>query len=103
MDEFKHLANILKKAFPEYQVSVRRVKMPDGDLGDCGKKGKKFFIRIDKNSKLPVQLLILVHEFSHILAWDDPNDHGGKWGRAYAKVYNIYVNEYINEGNEEST
>jgi hypothetical protein len=46
---------------------------------------------------------ILVHEWAHILAWDAPGDeHGGAWGRAYSRVYRIYLKEYVeayNNGN----
>lgn len=99
MDNFRRLTNMLKSNFPEYKVSVRRCKMPNGDVGDCDKKGKNFFIRVDKFKSEDEQFWILVHEFPHVLAWDDPDDHGSMWGRAYAKCYKIYE-KFIDELNE---
>lgn len=98
MDDFRRLTNMLKKAFPEYKVSVRRSKMPNGDIGDCDKKGKNFFIRIDRFRSEDEQFLILVHEFAHVFAWDDPEDHGKKWGKAYSDCYKIYE-KFIEELN----
>lgn len=104
MDDFRRLSNMLKCKFPEYKVSVRRSKMPNGDIGDCDKKGKKFVIRIDKFKEESEQFLILVHEFAHVPAWDDPDDHGVMWCKAYAKCYKIYeefIDKINNENNED--
>ena len=99
MDDFKQLAKIFKKSFPEYKINIRRTKISRKSFGDCcclNKAKKHFLIRIDKSGEIQEQILILIHEMAHVIAWDDPDDHGKPWGKAYSTVYNIYLDEFVN-------
>jgi len=103
---YRKILGILKAKFPEYKVSVRRVKLPDTLCGDCrlvnGKrKIKEFHIRINNHLNEELAIDTLVHEWAHILAWDAPGDeHGAAWGRAYSRVYRIYLKEYVEAYND---
>lgn len=104
---YRKILNILKAKFPEYKVSVRRVKLPNTLYGDCSlinnkKKRREFFIRINNVLNEESAIDILVHEWAHILAWDAPgDDHGEAWGKAYSKVYRIYLKEYVEAYNND--
>ena len=103
---YRKIVSILKAKFPEYKVSVRRLRLPDGLCGDCAlingkRKRKEFRIRISNRMSEEMAIDTLVHEWAHILAWDAPGDeHGPAWGRAYSKVYRIYLTEYVDAYNE---
>mgnify|MGYP001354812276 CR=1 FL=1 len=98
---YRKIVQIIKKNFPEYKVSVRRTKLPDTLCGDCRlvngkKKRKEFLIRINNRLSEDLAIETFVHEWAHVIAWHAPgDDHGCHWGRAYSKVYRIYLNEYV--------
>jgi hypothetical protein len=99
MDDFRQLAKIFKKEFPEYKVSIRRVKMADGDAGECNKLSKdKFLIKVNKKTNHDEQLLWLLHEVAHMLSWEHKgDDHSIHWGKAYAKCYKIYLEKFVED------
>jgi len=101
MDDFKRLAKIFKENFPEYLIRVRRVKMASGDAGDCeciSKSKNEFLIRINKDIEKDEQLLWLIHECAHVISWKyKGDDHSLHWGKAYSKVYNIYLEKFIGD------
>lgn len=103
MDNFKILSKIFKDTFPEYKISIRRVKMGEGNPGDCDYLGKnKFRIRINNTVELDEQLLWLLHEVAHVLSWHSKgkDDHNADFGKAYAKCYRIYLEKFIGEDDE---
>lgn len=101
MKTLRAITNILKKCFPEYEIHVRRVVVPRDIDGDCRlvdnrKKRPEFLIRIDRNIDEETAVQVLLHEISHCVAWHEPgSDHGPAWGRAFARVYRIYLKEWI--------
>lgn len=101
MNNFRQLAKIFKSTFHNHEVSIRRVKLPDWVSGECDKKGKKFFVTINNKSPEAEQIQTLIHEVAHMIAWDDPDDHGNKWGKAYSKVYKIYLDKFVNGPEDE--
>ena len=103
MYDFKHLAKTYKKTLTTYKISIRRVKMGQNDGGDCqllSKAKNHFRIRINKKADDEAQMQTLIHEIAHMIAWDDPDDHGQKWGKAYAKSYKIFLDEFYPEDAE---
>ncbi len=90
----------LRKEFPTYYLPVqtRQIALKDG-CGDCGihssfKMQSDFFlIRINKNDTFQVKVDTLLHEWAHTLTWCDTEyeDHSGKWGEAYARIYRAWL------------
>jgi predicted SprT family Zn-dependent metalloprotease len=96
MKEFDLLVRILRKEFKDFKFRVRRLKLAAGAYGTCEKKGDVFFISIHKDLNEDLAIHILVHELAHMLVWDEPGDiHNEKWGKAYSRVYRIFVNKYV--------
>ena len=94
---FRKVALFLKKSklAPE-PVSILRVKLRDTLDGQCELKDDKFIIKI--NRKLPenYSVDVLLHEIAHAVAWDKDTDvHGPNWGKAYSKVYRLYLEKFI--------
>ena len=84
---FKKTLNVPQK------VSVRRTKMPKDYDGDCILKDDIFYVRIDKNIPQWYAIDVLIHELAHVLAWgkDLTDVHGACWGKAYSKVYRLFL------------
>jgi hypothetical protein len=105
MQYYRKLVNILKATYPEYNVSVRRLKLSDTLHGDCTllhRKTNKFLIRINNALDENLAAETLTHEWAHILAWHSPGDeHNIAWGKAYSIIYRIYLAEYVEAINEE--
>lgn len=101
MKDYRHFVKILKSKYPEFNVSIRRVKLPNTLYGDCSlisksKKNRKFLIRINNKLTEDVAISFLIHEFAHVLAWDHPGDwHGPYWGKCYSTIYRIYLTDYL--------
>lgn len=94
MKEFGQLVRIFRREFKDLKFKVRRLKLLTS-YGTCEKKGDVFLISIDKNLNEDLSIHIFVHEFAHMLVWDEPgNIHNEKWGKAYSRVYRIYVDKY---------
>lgn len=102
MRNYRRVVAILKQKFPEYHVSVRRVRLGKYVFGDCNKVGKnKFLIRIKNSLPSTYAIDILLHEWAHVLAWHSPGeDHGMNWGKAYSKVYRVFEDEFLEEKSE---
>lgn len=81
-----------------YPFIIRRVKMPNGYDGDCRIKNNKFLIRVEKSLSEHYSIDVLIHEVSHCLSWEEENEHGVAWGKAYSKVYRKFLEwlEWIN-------
>lgn len=100
-DRFKKVVRVFKEQCPlAFTVVVRRVLLVGLD-GYCEKKGKRFFIAINKDLDENRAIDTLVHEWAHGRAWNhlmdvaskedfDRRVHDASWGVAYAEVYRIY-------------
>jgi hypothetical protein len=108
--DFNQVVRFLKKKLPaQYKVSVRRKFLSGDTAADVGlenhkTKGKYFLIRIDKRLQNDAAILILLHEWAHVLTWtndaewlkgeeDWKKDHDRRWAIAYCKVYNTFYEE----------
>jgi hypothetical protein len=91
-NRFYSLVRFLKNKL-SVSFSVRRVKCPKNTLGDCCYYGKKYLVRVDKNLPEIFAMEVVCHEASHCLSWhsSDKDDHGPAFGRAYAKVYRLFL------------
>jgi Zn-dependent peptidase ImmA (M78 family) len=84
------------KCETKYPVSIQRVKLADSCHGYCQLKNKKFLIRINRDLDVATAIDTLIHELAHAIAWDAKGDiHGTEWGKAYSKVYRLYLKECI--------
>lgn len=106
MSNFNKLRNLLKKQFPQYKVSVRRVKLKKayGTWQVIDRKKKMFLIKIDKSATEGEQIDSLCHEWSHICQADNTfeglNQHHSAWGITYAKLYRLYEENILKNHDE---
>jgi hypothetical protein len=91
----RKVANYFKKSnLAPYPLSIKRVKLKDD--GQCEFKNKKFFIRINRELPENHSIDVLIHEVAHALSWNKDEDiHGPSWGKAYSKVYRIFLENFI--------
>ena len=88
------LATHYRKAFPDYPFSLSLCDLGQEYLGLTYKVGDKWKIELDHSFDTELQLHILIHEFAHVLSWDQvkfQSRHGVMWGRAYSKAYRSYL------------
>lgn len=99
MREFHQVVQIFRKHLSAYKFKVRRLKLAPKFYGTCEKKeGGVFFISISNTLNEDLAIHILIHELAHMLTWDEPGDlHNTEWGKAYSKVYRMFVSKYIHE------
>lgn len=93
MELYRKVTNALKQSYPEFTVSVRRVKVPKGIAGDCHKSNGIYKIRIDRELNETSAIDTLLHEFAHVPSWSEwckHELHGPQWADHYAKCYRIY-------------
>jgi hypothetical protein len=98
--DFRKAVSICKKFSKcTCPIYVRRSKISDNLDGYCTKLTNRFEIRINRQLPLYVSVDVLLHEVAHAMAWDkDIDDHGDNWGKAYSKIYRIFLREYFGEG-----
>ncbi len=107
---FNRLVKLLEENIPPaFPIVVRRSRITPKLNGDCSKTKKKFLIRINNQLSENEAIHILLHEWSHAIAWNHlhdspkPNDwHDASWGVAYSKVYNIYEKVFVAQIDEEN-
>jgi hypothetical protein len=90
---YRELVNRLKLAYPQYDVSIRRVKISKKLSGDCDKRGNGWRIRICNKLNDSESADTLIHEFAHVPSWDEwvaTGSHGPQWAKHYARCYKIY-------------
>jgi hypothetical protein len=96
-DYFREVANFLKNSnlIVDF-ISIRRLKLREGLDGLCEKKDNKFIIKVNSNLNENYSIDVLIHEFAHAVAWDkDADIHGPNWGKAYSKVYRVFLEKFI--------
>lgn len=86
-----------KANFPaKCPVSIRRVKLSSKFDAVCIFKNNNFLIKI--NNLLPEHEAIeaLIHEYAHVLSWDDfvDEEHCNEWGKAYSKIYRAFIKNF---------
>lgn len=98
MSEFDLAVRIFRKEFKNFKFRVRRISTK-ASYGTCQKRGDVFFISIHKDLNDELAIHILVHELAHMITWDkcieSEEIHDDRWGKAYSKVYRLYVDKYV--------
>ena len=97
-DYFREVASFFKNSnLVNEPLSVRRVKIREGLDGLCEKKNDRFVIKVNINLTENYSIDVLIHEVAHAVAWDkDADIHGPNWGKAYSKVYRLFLEKFIN-------
>jgi hypothetical protein len=93
---FKKVATFFKNSnLVDKPVNIRRSKLKGLD-GICEDKNDKFVIKVNQELSENHSIDVLIHEFAHAVAWDkDVNIHGPNWGKAYSKVYCIFLENFV--------
>lgn len=99
MKTYRKVVSLLKSKCPTVlPVSVRRTKLPKGHDGICQVKESHFLIRIDRNLKEHEAIETLIHEWAHAIAWPKCEaQHSDEWGKAYSRVYRLFLKEFLEE------
>jgi hypothetical protein len=88
-EQYNNLARFLKSKYKR-KLNIVRVRLRND--GWCIKDGNDFSIRINRGLSEELAIETLIHEFAHILSWQqEDDDHGPKWGIAYSKVYRLFL------------
>ena len=98
MQDYRQVLRLLKQKCPaDKPVRVRRVKVPKDRFGDCDQYKDYYLIRICRKLKEKQAIDILLHEYAHAISWDKSHsdDHCNEWGKAYSKVYRLYLKEFV--------
>lgn len=97
MKQFRKSIIFLKKTFPtNLPVKVRRVHLKNELDGECVKYKDFFSIKVQKDLEEHQAIEVLLHEFAHVLSWDETKDfHSKKWGEEYARVYRSYLSKFL--------
>ena len=90
---YNALIRHLKQNLPlKHKVEVRRMYVSRKICGDCSFSKDRFLIRINKNLSEDLAIETAIHEFGHVLCWDNVgDDHGLHWGKAYSIVYREFL------------
>lgn len=98
-DYFREVAEFFKNSnLVDIAISVRRSKLKNGLDGLCEKKNDKFIVKVNANLAENYSIDVLIHEIAHAVAWNKDTDiHGINWGKAYSKVYRMFLEKFIEE------
>jgi len=98
-DYFREVASFFKNSnLVDEPISVRRMKIRNGLDGLCEKRNDKFVIKVSSNLGENYSIDVLIHEVAHAVAWDKDTDiHGPNWGRAYSKVYRLFLEKFVSD------
>lgn len=107
--EFKHTLDWLKMGCPTAMpVVVRFALLPETMLGNCTRRERRFVIKLNDRMGEHQACDVLVHEWSHAMAWSlsldalanrkDTNPaefellcHDETWGCAYSRAWRVYT------------
>ena len=97
--KIRALFKIFKKYIPisrPVKLIVRKLAFDDGMCGWAGDGRKGFIISVSKELCYNCKVDTIVHEYAHAITmaggdYDSREDHDGKWGEAYDKVYRCFL------------
>jgi hypothetical protein len=65
--------------------------LAQGLFGQSWSTGDAYVIELDRSLPEVMRVAVLIHEYAHVLVWnqgEDPQDqHGEAWGKAYSLVF----------------
>lgn len=96
---YRKVLNFLKAEFPaDFPVSIRRLKLSNRLDGDCLLMEDHYRIRINRALSENEAIDTLIHEYSHVLAWNRCNTdyHCNEWGKAYSRIYRKFLKVFVN-------
>jgi len=80
----------------EKPIVIRRVRLKASLDGQCEIKNDVFLVKINRILSENYSIDVMIHEVAHAVAWDkDVDVHGPNWGRAYSKVYRLFLENFI--------
>lgn len=87
----------VKVSFP--RVNPRRVK--NREWGECYRRGKRMYIRIDSRLTWHIAMDTLIHEWAHAISLKHESlesqrrfgVHDEEWGMNYARIYRAFFDE----------
>lgn len=96
-DYFHQVATFFKDSKVVIEpISVRRVILKSGLDGLCEKRDDRFLIKVNRELSENYSVDVLLHEIAHAISWDkDADIHGPSWGRAYSKVYRMFLRKFL--------
>lgn len=96
-DLYRRVATFFKNSnLVEKPLVIRRVKLKSSLDGQCELKNDSFHIKINRILSENYSIDVMIHEVAHAVAWDKDNDiHGPNWGKAYSKVYRLFLENFI--------
>jgi len=97
MHSFRKLTRILKQAYPQYTITVRRRTQPDA--GNCWRSNdddpNEFKITIDRSLGEDAACDALMHEFAHCPSYDEwertGEEHNPVWAYHHGECYKLFV------------
>jgi hypothetical protein len=97
MHYYRRLVIRLKRAYPQYKVTIRRVEIKSGDYGFTGRyKGSKdrFWITIANRLNESDACHALTHEFAHVPPFEEWErtgvEHNPVWAYHHGVCYEIF-------------
>ena len=103
LSEFKKTTRDLRVLVPPvWPITVRRLKLPESDHGDCtfvrdSKKGPHFIIRLNRELSEDALIFALIHEWAHALSWGSDSHriahHGPEWGLAISRIWQALLED----------
>lgn len=79
----------------EKPLNIRRSRLREGPEGVCEDHDDKFVIKVSQELPENHSIDVLIHELAHAIAWEkDVDFHGMNWGKAYSKVYRIFLENF---------
>lgn len=93
LHRYRIVSSYFRRCMP-VSVSIRRVRMGNDGWGEAKKIRGKYRITISSSLDDVASVVILLHELAHVLSWEKdthPSDHGPEFGRAYSKIWRMYL------------
>lgn len=85
--EWKRAVTIIRKVAPvDIKVDIRRYPCKKYD-GSTRFNGSKAYVRINSKATIGMQVDTLLHEWAHVLMFNEAFTHGPTWGQFHASLY----------------
>lgn len=96
-DLYRRVVRFFKSSnLADRPLVIRRVKLKSSLDGQCEIKDDAFYIKINRILSENYSIDVMIHEVAHAVAWDKDTDvHGPNWGKAYSKVYRLFLENFI--------